>query len=122
METDISKATRRLISQKALELFSNSNDYSPNDDTLQERLIGPLESIWRAGEIHGILQSNSTATNFCGKVFKNGEPAVFCKYVLIHTCTCTCIFTHIYDVLCIYVVNGGWYIVMLWLYMLCIGY
>lgn len=67
-----------ILANVVLELYADPNNL-PDDHVLQTKLIRPLEATWRAKEILTVLQSNPTASNFCGKVFKNGEPAVFCK-------------------------------------------
>lgn len=79
MASDILSRTQEVLSERVLELFSDSNDHTPCDDVIQAQLMRPLESIWQANEVYKVLQKNPTAANFCGKVFKNGEPAVFCK-------------------------------------------
>ena len=76
----VSRRTEELLATKGLELFSDPQNL-PNDDALLSQLVRPLESYWGATDVYSILQSNPTAANFCGKVFKNGEPAVFCKCV-----------------------------------------
>lgn len=67
-----------ILANIVLELYADPNNL-PDDNVLQTKLVCPLEATWRAKEILTVLQSNPTASNFCGKVFKNGEPAVFCK-------------------------------------------
>ena len=81
----VSRRTEELLATRGLELFSDPNNF-PNDEILLSRLVLPLEACWGANDVYAILQSSPTATNFCGKVFKNGEPAVFCKYVHVQ-CT-----------------------------------
>ena len=61
--------------------INNNIKHLPNDDTLLSQLVRPLESYWGATDMYSILQSKPTAAKFCGKVFKNGEPAVFCNCV-----------------------------------------
>lgn len=78
MATEISQRTLKVLADKVLLLFSEPNAV-PDDSVLQEQLLRPLEGIWHANEVCKVLQSNPTASNFCGKVFKNGEPAIFCK-------------------------------------------
>jgi hypothetical protein len=77
----IHKRTLSLIAKKATQLFSDVEKI-PDDIILQDHFIQNLERIWQAGDVYSILQSSQTTSNFCGKVFKNGEPGIFCRYVV----------------------------------------
>lgn len=54
----------------------------PTEQAVQQRLTTPLQWMLCAGDpamtFRG-LEQQKTQSNFCGKVFKSGEPAYFCK-------------------------------------------
>ena len=79
--SEVSRKVHQILSQEVVDIFPDSHD-SPKENVVQTRLISPLESLWGAKEVYKVLQSNPTVANFCGKVFKNGEPAIFCKSVM----------------------------------------
>ncbi len=81
LASEVSRKVHQILSQEVVNIFKDTHD-SPDENTVQARLIGPMESLWGAKEIYKALQSNPTVANFCGKVFKNGEPAIFCKSVV----------------------------------------
>ena len=54
----------------------------PRDQTVIQKLTNPLQWLLFGGDPNDVLasfQSQGSASNFCGKVFKSGEPAYFCK-------------------------------------------
>ena len=54
----------------------------PTEHAVQQRLTTPLQWILCAGDpalTFAGLEQQRTQSNFCGKVFKSGEPAYFCK-------------------------------------------
>ena len=76
--SEVPNKIHRILSKEVITLFRDSHEL-PDESLIQERLIRPLEALWGANEVYSVLQSNPTVANFCGKVFKNGEPAIFCK-------------------------------------------
>lgn len=59
-----------------------SPDQPPEDGVVQQRLLGPLRWLL-CGEdpevVFAGLDQHKAPSNYCGKVFKSGEPAYFCK-------------------------------------------
>lgn len=54
----------------------------PKDQTVVQKLTNPLQWLLLGGDPNDVLASfenHGSASNFCGKVFKSGEPAYFCK-------------------------------------------
>ena len=78
MASEVPQRVNNVLAEAAPELFMDF-DQTPDEERLRTRLIQPLEATWSANEIYSVLQESPTASNFCGKVFKNGEPAIFCK-------------------------------------------
>lgn len=77
---DVPRKVHQILAREGVDIFSDTHD-PPDESVVQEKLIRPLEALWGASEVYRVLQSNPTIANFCGKVFKNGEPAIFCKLV-----------------------------------------
>ena len=80
--SEVPRKVTQLLAREVVNIFPDTQEY-PDDSIVQARLIRPLEATWGASEVFRVLQSNPTVSNFCGKVFKNGEPAIFCKYVTL---------------------------------------
>lgn len=54
----------------------------PEENLVQRELVGPLQWLLCGGDpavVFAGLEEHRAPSNFCGKVFKNGEPAYFCK-------------------------------------------
>ena len=54
----------------------------PKDQVLFRELTNPLQWMLFGGDpnvISSTFENQGTPSNFCGKVFKGGEPAYFCK-------------------------------------------
>lgn len=78
MASDVARKTHEILSQIVPELFADPNKL-PDEAAVNARLLRPLEALWRAAEVNALLQERQVFSNFCGKVFKNGEPCVFCR-------------------------------------------
>lgn len=78
--SDIPRKVHQILAREGVTIFPDTHD-PPDETVVQQNLIRPLEALWGANEVYRVLQSNPTVANFCGKVFKNGEPAIFCKLV-----------------------------------------
>lgn len=67
------------------EVFSNHGvNNSLKDQTIQKNLSIPLQWMLFGGDpsvVDASYESEPPASNYCGRVFKSGEPAYFCKYV-----------------------------------------
>ena len=66
---------------KVFKEYSNPN-VPPEESTTQQQLVVPLQWMLCGGdptEMFATLEERKTQSNFCGKVFKSGEPAYFCK-------------------------------------------
>ena len=81
---DLPTALPRFMSNAVCDLFHNCDDLNspPKDQVVFQYLINPLQ--WMLfGEDPAValasFENQSTNSNFCGKVFKSGEPAYFCK-------------------------------------------
>ena len=56
------------------------------DHVIQSKLTNPLQWMLFGGDpvvVAATFEGQSSATNYCGKVFKSGEPTYFCKFVLL---------------------------------------
>ena len=78
MVSEVQKRIHELLSLVVPEVFTHPANI-PDEKVLDERLIRPLEVLWRAKEVTALLQESRSSSNYCGKVFKNGEPCIFCK-------------------------------------------
>lgn len=90
MASDVPRKVQELLANVVLDLFTNCKEL-PTEHKIKARLIRPLEETWRAHEVYKVLQGNPTVSNFCGKVFKNGEPAIFCKDCQTDPTCCLCL-------------------------------
>ena len=75
-----------ILSDAACMLFSNQKDLNspPKDHDVSRNLTDPLQWLLFGDDPVAVLASfenQKMPSNFCGKVFKNGEPAYFCKCV-----------------------------------------
>ena len=55
---------------------------APNEARVKDELVTPLQWLLCGGEpavVFGSLEEHQGQANFCGKVFRSGEPAYFCK-------------------------------------------
>lgn len=78
MVSDVSRRTHDILTRVVLEVFRDPSNV-PSEAVLNERLFRHLDELWRAREVNAMLQERQVVSNFCGKVFKNGEPCVFCR-------------------------------------------
>lgn len=82
---DLTAALPHFMSNAVCDLFQNCDINSPpKDEVVFQNLINPLQWMLFGGDPAVALSSfeiQNTHSNFCGKVFKSGEPAYFCKYV-----------------------------------------
>ena len=72
------------FSHVACQVFDDFSDLnsSPEEDAVQQQLVEPLQWLLCAGDpavVLAGLEEHKVPSNFCGKVFKSGEPAYFCK-------------------------------------------
>lgn len=77
-------ALHSFFSDVVCTLFGNLEDLNspPKDQSIVQELINPLQWMLFGGDPNDVLatfESQGTPSNFCGKVFKSGEPAYFCK-------------------------------------------
>ena len=78
MASEVQRRIHELLSRVVPEVFTHPANI-PDENVLDEKLIRPLEVLWRAKEVTALLQESRSSSNYCGKVFKNGEPCIFCK-------------------------------------------
>ena len=76
-----------LLADSAVCVFRGRSDPNspPSDQLVSEHLTTPLQWLLCGGDPAAMfagLEQNKTPSVFCGKVFKSGEPAYFCKYDL----------------------------------------
>ncbi len=81
---DLTTALPQFLSNAVCELYQNCEDLNspPKDHVVFQLLINPVQ--WMLfGEDPAValasFENQSAHSNFCGKVFKSGEPAYFCK-------------------------------------------
>ena len=72
------------LANAVCKVFSTQEDPNspPKDQLILQELINPLQWILYGGDpnvIFATFANQDTPSNFCGKVFKSGEPAYFCK-------------------------------------------
>lgn len=77
-------ALHSFLSDAVCSVFSNQGDLnsSPKDQVVLKDLTDPLQWMLFGGDpivVFSKFENQGTTSNFCGKVFKNGEPAYFCK-------------------------------------------
>ena len=78
MASEVQRKIHELLSVVVPETFTNPANI-PDETVLDVKLIRPLQTLWRAREVTDLLQESTSGSNYCGKVFKNGEPCIFCK-------------------------------------------
>lgn len=77
-------ALHSFFSDAMCTLFRRQEDLNsaPKDQTVVLNLINPLQWMLFGGDPNDVLatfENQEGSSNFCGKVFKSGEPAYFCK-------------------------------------------
>ena len=70
----------------ACEVFDESSEpnTAPDEARVRDELVTPLQWMLCGGDPAAVfcsLEEHQTQANFCGKVFRSGEPAYFCKCV-----------------------------------------
>ena len=89
---ELASVPTSMLARKLLAFFADTacavfNEFEepntpPTEQAVQQRLTTPLQWMLCAGDpamtFKG-LEQQKTQSNFCGKVFKSGEPAYFCK-------------------------------------------
>ena len=78
MASEVQRRIHELLSVVVPEIFTHPANI-PDETVLEGRLKRPLDTIWRAQVVTALLQESTSSSNYCGKVFKNGEPCIFCK-------------------------------------------
>lgn len=80
---DLSAALPQFMSDAVGDLFQNVDMNSPpKDEMVFKNLLNPLQWMLFGQDPATALTAfevQNTHSNFCGKVFKSGEPAYFCK-------------------------------------------
>lgn len=81
---ELSRALHTFLSDAVCELFKNQEDLNstPKDQVILKDLVSPLQWMLFGGDPNIVLatfENQGPPSNFCGKVFKSGEPAYFCK-------------------------------------------
>ncbi len=77
-----------LLADSAIQVFHrgrSDQNSAPSDELVAEHLTLPLQWLLCAGDpatIFAGLEQSKSPSGFCGKVFKSGEPAYFCKYAV----------------------------------------
>lgn len=76
-------ALHNFFSDAVCALFRQEDLNSPpKDQTVVQNLTNPLQWMLFGGDPNDVLatfENQGSSSNFCGKVFKSGEPAYFCK-------------------------------------------
>lgn len=87
--SSIPRKLHAFFANTVCKVFDEFNDANtpPEEQAVQQQLIGPLQWMLCGNDpavIFATLEQHTAPSNFCGKVFKNGEPAYFCKYGCIN--------------------------------------
>lgn len=85
--SDLKTRMHTLLADSAVRVFRDLSDpnTAPKDELVMEFLTMPLQWLLCGGDPAAVfagLEQNKSSV-FCGKVFKSGEPAYFCKYVCV---------------------------------------
>lgn len=80
----LSSVLHTFIADAVYELFkhNDSHNSTPKDQMILENLTNPMQWLLFGGDPSVVLaefENQGAPSNFCGKVFKSGEPAYFCK-------------------------------------------
>lgn len=80
----LSTALHSFLADTVCELFKSHEgvNSAPKDQTILQNLTNPLQWLLFGGDPNVVLatfENQGAPSNFCGKVFKSGEPAYFCK-------------------------------------------
>ncbi len=86
----LSPRLHKFLAEVVCDVFWTSDDQGKTvkDHVIQSKLTNPLQWLLFGGDpvvIAATFEGQSSTMNFCGKVFKNGEPAYFCKLVCINS-------------------------------------
>ena len=89
---ELASVQTAMLPRKLHAFFSNTacavfNEFEepntpPTEQAVHEQLTTPLQWMLFAGDPAAVfagLEQQKTQSNYCGKVFKSGEPAYFCK-------------------------------------------
>ena len=80
---ELSAALPQFMSDAVCDLFQNVDMNSPpKDEMVLKNLINPLQwMLFGQDPVTALtpFETQNAHSNFCGKVFKSGEPAYFCK-------------------------------------------
>ena len=81
---DLQPRLHTLLADSAICVFRDRSDPNspPKDELVMEHLTVPLQWLLCGGDpatVFAGLEQSKTPSVFCGKVFKSGEPAYFCK-------------------------------------------
>ncbi|XP_064402875.1 E3 ubiquitin-protein ligase UBR2-like isoform X2 [Halichondria panicea] len=85
-----------LLADSAIQVFHrgrSDQNSAPSDELVAEHLTLPLQWLLCAGDpatIFAGLEQSKSPSGFCGKVFKSGEPAYFCKDCQTDPTCCLC--------------------------------
>lgn len=84
--TRLSSRLHSFLADVVCDVFGNYGDPSSpvRDNTIQSNLTNPLQWMLFGGDPSVVIanfESQSSSSSYCGKVFKSGEPAYFCKCV-----------------------------------------
>lgn len=82
----LSAALHSFLADAACDLFKlhegTKMNTAPKDQMILQNLTNPLQWLLLGGDPNIVLlafEKQCAPSNFCGKVFKSGEPAYFCK-------------------------------------------
>ena len=80
----IRQKLRVFFASMACSVFNEYRDpnTAPDETRVKNELVAPLQWMLCGGDpaiVFSSLEENQSQPNFCGKVFRSGEPAYFCK-------------------------------------------
>ena len=78
----------KFLANVVCDVFWTSDDpeKTVKDHVIQSKLTNPLQWMLFGGDpivVAATFEGQTSPSSYCGKVFKNGEPAYFCKLVLL---------------------------------------
>jgi len=78
----------KFLANVVCDVFWTNDDLenAVKDHIIQSKLTNPLQWMLFGGDpvvVASTFEGQASPSNYCGKVFKNGEPTYFCK--LVHT-------------------------------------
>ena len=75
-------AIRKFLADVVWGVFDGLGENPPSNEVVQDKVTDPLQWLLYGGDpsvATATYDSQPSVSNYCGKVFRSGEPTYFCK-------------------------------------------